>query len=151
LVFIGTLSDREILHTVINVPPHPINYSQIRMLDWLTLHGAVFDDFANAPGNLLHPVFLNMFNILPHAPPSQLDLQVTVQGEYSGPLNSSHRAFDNIYSRIYHPSLIQYLVRSKRDFPATRVSILIDIEMYKSFASLDEIDLARFEIILSLA
>ncbi len=53
----------------------------------------------------LHPLFLDIHNLLPHTVPPILSVEITAHNDCYHLFSMWRNAFDELYSRIHHPSL----------------------------------------------
>lgn len=72
------------------------------------------------------PFFLGMLHLLPSVPPPVIDLKIQVSHKYYNLPDAICDGIDDVYSRIYHFSLVQWLENSC-SLAGTNATITLDI------------------------
>ncbi|KJA17049.1 hypothetical protein HYPSUDRAFT_46780 [Hypholoma sublateritium FD-334 SS-4] len=80
------------------------------------------------------PIFLRIFNLLPTNTPPILLININIELNYDHPVMSSHSGLDQLYHRMYHPSLIRLLEHCS-DHSQITLDIDLDVVLDPDFAS----------------
>ncbi|KJA26583.1 hypothetical protein HYPSUDRAFT_36293 [Hypholoma sublateritium FD-334 SS-4] len=124
-----------IVHEYLDVPFATVDYIQSNVLQCLRIQREYNQSYLyhhtehTRPPVLddsFQPFFLGMLHLLPSVPPPVLDLKIRVFHRYHYLQETICDGIDDVYSRIYHSSLVQWL-ENRCSLTGTQATITFDI------------------------